>query len=67
MPGDLVLMCTDGLSNMVEEESMTEILSQNMSLKEKAKKLLEQANENGGYDNIAVIVAEPLVSEVGPC
>ncbi|MCI8887642.1 MAG: Stp1/IreP family PP2C-type Ser/Thr phosphatase [Hungatella sp.] len=67
MPGDLVLMCSDGLSNMVEEERMTEILSQNMSLKEKAKKLLEQANENGGYDNIAVIVAEPLVSEVGPC
>lgn len=65
--GDLLLMCSDGMSNMVEEEEMAGILSENASLKYKAEKLVDQANGYGGHDNIAVIVADPQISEVGPC
>ena len=51
--GDIILMCTDGLSNMVEDEDMFNI-----------QMLIEKANSNGGRDNIGVIVAEPLADEV---
>jgi len=54
---EYILMCSDGLTNMVEEISMKEILlMQELSLEEKARKLVETANENGGKDNISVIL-----------
>lgn len=47
-------MCTDGLTNMVEEKEIYEIIKKEGTLS--AEKLVEKANENGGYDNITAIV-----------
>lgn len=69
-PGDLILMCSDGLSNMLEDEEMEAVLSQRGTLKAKTEKLVNRANEQGGYDNIAVLVADPHIthiSEVRSC
>lgn len=54
--GDMVLLCSDGLSNMVSEGVITEILIQESSLSEKVEALVTQANQNGGLDNISVIL-----------
>ena len=54
---EYILMCTDGLTNMVEDIVIKEVLlTVELSLEEKAKKLIELANENGGKDNISVIL-----------
>ena len=58
-PGGIILMCSDGLSNMVEDEDIRRILRRTVSIEEKARVLVETANENGGKDNIAVILVEP--------
>ena len=59
-PGDTVLMCSDGLTNMLEDEEIRMILSGQTDLSEKARKLIEAANAHGGKDNIAVVLIEPL-------
>lgn len=51
---DIVLICSDGLTNMVEEQEIYNILKKEGTLA--AEKLVEKANENGGYDNITAIV-----------
>ena len=51
---DIILMCSDGLSNMLDDEEIYEIIRQEGTLA--AEKLVEKANENGGYDNITAIV-----------
>lgn len=66
-PGDLVLMCSDGLSNMVSDQEIVEILMMEMSLKQKVEQLIQKANEHGGLDNIAVILIDPQISEVKAC
>ena len=62
--GDLVLMCTDGLTSMVEEKQIEEVLASAVSLQEKANRLVELANDNGGRDNITIIIIEPFSDEV---
>ena len=59
--GDTVLMCTDGLTNMLEDERIRMILAQSSDLVEKTENLVRTANDNGGRDNISVILIEPLV------
>lgn len=60
-PGSTILMCSDGLSNMVEDAKIEEIiLDETIELPQKGQRLLKEANENGGKDNIAVILVEPL-------
>ncbi len=59
-PGDIVLMCTDGLTNMMEDSAIHEILLKKTSLEMKAKELVDGANDNGGSDNIAVVLVELL-------
>lgn len=59
--GDLYLMCSDGLSDMMVDEQIAEILSRTSSLHEKAQQLVAAANDNGGRDNISVLLA--LASE----
>ena len=56
-------MCTDGLSNMVEDEVIRNTVLSTPDIEEKANKLVRLANENGGKDNIAVIVIEPFASQ----
>lgn len=65
--GDFLLLCSDGLTNMVEDEQILEIIRSEGSLKEKAQNLIAAANQNGGKDNIAVVLIEPQVSEVCIC
>lgn len=62
-PGDLVLMCTDGLTNMLEDKEIEGILKERISIGEKAGKLVEAANNNGGKDNIAVILIDVFAKE----
>lgn len=54
-----ILMCSDGLTNMVPDSDIEKIMSSNMDISKKAETLVEMANNNGGKDNISVIVIEP--------
>ncbi|GKV67751.1 protein phosphatase PrpC [Sporosarcina sp. NCCP-2716] len=59
-PGDYLLMCTDGLSNKVEPETMRVLISGGGTLDGKVAQLIDLANERGGEDNItAVLLAHP--------
>ncbi len=62
--GDTVLMCSDGLSNMVPDDTIREIVAGREDLKAAAEDLIEEANNNGGRDNIAVVLFRPNVDEV---
>ena len=62
-PDDLFLICSDGLSNMLSDEDILKLLAANETLDEKAKHLIDEANENGGLDNITVLLIKvPEVS-----
>ncbi len=61
--GDMILMCTDGLSNMIEDEEILRIVKSSRDIVEAVERLIERANENGGQDNIGVILAEPFAGE----
>lgn len=55
--GDMVLMCSDGLSNMIDdEEIMNIVIEYSEDVELIGKKLIEKANEYGGKDNIAIIL-----------
>lgn len=58
--GDIVLMCSDGLTNMLEDEEIRMILNGQRDIVEKAEELVRAANNNGGKDNIAVVLIEPF-------
>ena len=67
-PGNVILMCSDGLSNMVEDSQIREIISDTeKNLEEKGKILISEANRNGGKDNIADVLIEPFANEVETC
>lgn len=61
--GDVILMCTDGLSNMVEDEDMFGLVKGARDIVEAVQMLIDRANSNGGRDNIGVVLAEPIASE----
>ncbi|MGG3466622.1 Stp1/IreP family PP2C-type Ser/Thr phosphatase [Neobacillus pocheonensis] len=56
--GDFLLICSDGLSNKVTDTEMVNILQNQDSLELKAQDLINMANENGGEDNITLIILE---------
>ncbi|MFF2445895.1 Stp1/IreP family PP2C-type Ser/Thr phosphatase [Neobacillus sp. NPDC058068] len=56
--GDFLLLCSDGLSNKVNEAFMATILQNEDFLEQKASTLIDMANENGGEDNITLIILE---------
>ncbi len=62
-PENILLMCSDGLSNMVDDDEIRQIMEQPISAEEKADTLVGTANDNGGTDNIAVIIIEPDADE----
>lgn len=64
-PGNQLVMCSDGLSNMVSDEEIFEIVKNTEGNISKA--LIDRANANGGKDNIAAIVIEPFTNEVREC
>jgi PPM family protein phosphatase len=53
--GDVFLLCSDGLTSMIREEQMRDILAQSDSLKTAVDRLVEEANRAGGRDNITVV------------
>lgn len=57
---DMVLMCTDGLTNMLEDEEIRMTLDGARDIVEQAETLVSKANENGGKDNISVILIAPM-------
>ena len=64
---DTILMCSDGLTNMVEDSEIKRIVLGQRDIVEKAEKLVEAANQNGGRDNITVVLIEPFSDEVKEC
>ncbi|MCH4058066.1 Stp1/IreP family PP2C-type Ser/Thr phosphatase [Lapidilactobacillus gannanensis] len=61
---DLFLLCSDGLTNMVPDELITDILKAEVPNKERAQRLVVQANANGGLDNITVLMVQPGANQV---
>ena len=63
-PGDLFLICSDGLSGLITDEEMLDIVQkcfyEGQDLNHTVKKLIDAANENGGDDNITVVMAQVL-------
>jgi PPM family protein phosphatase len=57
-PGDLFLMCSDGLSDMLDDEGIAKLLAAETTLEQKAAQLVDAANANGGRDNISVLLAQ---------
>ena len=56
LPGDLYLMCSDGLSDMLDDVSITQVLQAHDSLETSSYALIDAANDAGGKDNISVIL-----------
>jgi len=57
-PGDIYLLCSDGLSDMVDDQAIALILHGEGPLDQKAAQLVDAANANGGRDNISVLLAQ---------
>ena len=55
--GDVILLCSDGLTSMVPEEQVEEILAASRDLKLAAQQLIDEANTAGGRDNITVVLS----------
>ncbi|MDQ3843047.1 MAG: protein phosphatase 2C domain-containing protein [Bacteroidota bacterium] len=58
LPGDIILLCSDGLSDLVNNAEMTAVLTSNGTLEQKAQELVMMANDKGGKDNITVVVVQ---------
>jgi serine/threonine protein phosphatase PrpC len=63
LPGDLFLLCSDGLTDMVEEHVFQQVLAADLALSHKADKLVELANSAGGHDNVTVVLGEVVTVE----
>ena len=57
-PGDVYLMCSDGLSDMVDNDNIAQLLATDVPLDQKVVQLIDAANANGGRDNISVLLAQ---------
>ena len=55
---DMYLLCSDGLTNCLTDDAIAEILSTDIELKEKVEELIAAANDNGGQDNISVVLIQ---------
>jgi serine/threonine protein phosphatase PrpC len=56
LPGDMLLVCSDGLTDMVDKKLIKSILTGSGSLEEKGEKLINAANSKGGKDNVTVVL-----------
>lgn len=57
-PNDLFLLCSDGLTDMVSDDTLEELVCEPLSLEEKATLLIDTANANGGRDNVSVLLVQ---------
>lgn len=53
---DIILMCSDGLSNMIKDNEILNIIESYSSIDQSIQMLLDRANQNGGLDNISIIM-----------
>jgi len=60
LPGDIFLLCSDGLSDTVEDSTIQKTLSLPLHLEKKGDKLIELARSSGGHDNITAVLCEVL-------
>ncbi|QNK63693.1 serine/threonine-protein phosphatase [Pedobacter sp. PAMC26386] len=58
LPGDVILICSDGLTDLVDVALITAVLNGSETLAVKAERLIEEANRAGGKDNITVVLAK---------
>ena len=66
-PGDILLVCSDGLTDLVWDDEILDLITSRNILKSAAEGLIAQANKRGGYDNITVIlVGVPKDTPVEP-
>ncbi len=56
--GDLILLCSDGLSNMLTNFEIESVLKENIDLQQKVDKMINLANKKGGFDNISLVLIE---------
>ncbi len=61
---DVILLCSDGLTNMVSDEQIQQIIKTEKNLQKAAELLVETANRNGGRDNITVLLISRKSNEV---
>lgn len=62
--GDILLICTDGLYGEVDDRTIIQILEQDKEMSDVAKDLVNQANENGGRDNITVVCIKIMEEDI---
>ena len=62
--GGVVLLCSDGLSGLVDNYEMKNIVAESESLQEAAQRLISLANERGGTDNISVALMEEVITNI---
>jgi protein phosphatase len=65
--GDIILMCTDGLNNMVEDDEIFYLVQSGRDIVESGELLLSVAKTNGGIDNIGIVLINPYEDEVFVC
>jgi serine/threonine protein phosphatase PrpC len=58
LPGDMLMLCSDGLTDLVNNETMTSILAASKTLQDKGEALINAANNAGGKDNITVVLVK---------
>ena len=61
--GEKLLLCSDGLTNMVEDYEIKKIVTKNERIEDAVRALIDQANENGGKDNISAILIQPVLGK----
>ncbi|GAB3945248.1 hypothetical protein GCM10028805_14020 [Spirosoma harenae] len=66
LPGDQLLLCSDGLTDMITQAQIKAILNQNRTLDEQTTELIRLANQQGGKDNITVVLAKNNTVAAGP-
>ncbi|MBD5452574.1 MAG: Stp1/IreP family PP2C-type Ser/Thr phosphatase [Lachnospiraceae bacterium] len=57
---EMLLLCTDGLTNMLKDKEIHRIIRESADIEEAGRRLIDAANANGGRDNIAVVLVEPF-------
>jgi protein phosphatase len=58
-PGDVFLLCSDGLTTMLDDADISAILDRALPLEQRARDLIDAANQRGGVDNITVVLLAP--------
>jgi protein phosphatase len=64
---DEILLCTDGLTNMVDDMTIHRIMTESKDLEKQVAALVKTANDNGGRDNITAVIIRPNNDEVKTC